>query len=176
MNGVFIKAILVVIMAFQLISCGGASPRAGEKTTSAQILRAVNSERGKRGLRPLVGDEGLRRIAESHAEFLLREVHPAKRRPTREIAHAQFEKRSQRAIKEGYQVLSEVVMIGYAGDLSAVPQRTIRGWLNSPAHRRAILQGDRKVMGIETRLPADGRYFVVGLLSNGKEKGRGRAR
>jgi uncharacterized protein YkwD len=52
--------------------------------------------------------------------------------------------------------------------LSAVAERTIKGWLNSTNHRRAILHPDRRVMGVETRLPADGRYFVVGILSNGR--------
>ena len=61
-------------------------------------------------------------------------------------------------------------MIGYAGDFSAAAARTIKGWLNSPSHRGAILHPDRRVMGAETNLPVDGRYFVVGLLSNGRRR------
>ncbi len=135
---------------------------------SSRVLQAVNQERVKRGLGTVVPDAGLRRLAIGHGNFLMRNVHPSKRKPTREMAHANFKQRASQATKEKYQVLSEVVMVGYAGDLSAVPQRTITGWLNSPAHRKAILNKDRKIMGVETRLPADGRYFVVGLLSNGR--------
>ena len=147
-------------------SCGAPSSQSRENAMSSRVLQAVNRERVQRGLGTVKADAGLRRLAAGHGEYLVRNVHPAKRKPTKEMAHANFQERAAQATKEKYQVLSEVVMVGYAGDLSAVAERTILGWLNSPSHRRAILNGDRKIMGVVTRLPADGRYFVVGLLSN----------
>lgn len=133
---------------------------------SRQVLKGVNQERARRGLRPVASDGSLRMLASQHASFLVHNVDPTRGKPRSSTAHAGFKLRSRNAAKQGYQVVSEVVMIGYAGDLSAVAERTIKGWLNSTNHRRAILHPDRRVMGVETRLPADGRYFVVGILSN----------
>ncbi len=161
---------LALVGALIFSSCGNSSNRDTENATSVRVLQAVNQERAERGLGRVVADTGLQKIAVGHGGYLARNVYPSKRKPTGAVAHANFQGRARRARKEKYQVLSEVVMIGYAGDLSAVPQRTIKGWLNSPDHREAILNKDRKVMGIETRLPEDGRYFVVGLLSNGQRK------
>ena len=149
-------------------SCGQSSSRAAENAASAGVLQAVNRERVSRGLSKVTFDQGLKTLAADHSSFLVRNVYPQNQKPTREVAHANFKSRAERAEKKKYQVLSEVVMIGYAGDLSAVPERTLQGWLNSPNHRRAILNPRRRVMGIETRLPSDQRYFVVGLLSDGQ--------
>lgn len=154
---------LFVFLLLFLVSCGGVSSnRSAENFTSQQVLRGVNQERAKRGLQPLVPDGQLGLLAGQHASYLARNVDPTRGRPRPSAAHAGFKQRSRRAEKQGYRVVSEVVMIGYAGDLSAVAGRTIKGWLSSASHRAAILHPDRRVMGVETRLPADGRYFVVG--------------
>jgi uncharacterized protein YkwD len=162
----FFNGGLVLLAAFLFSSCGGSSSQSQENAMSSRVLQAVNHERVQRGMSAVQPDAGLRRLAAGHGNYLVRNVHPAKRKPTKEMAHANFQERAAQATKEKYRVLSEVVMVGYAGDLSAVAERTIEGWLNSPSHRRAILHPDRKIMGVATRLPADGRYFVVGLLSN----------
>jgi len=156
---------LLVVLLFP--SCG-LSVRQTEVATSDRVLTLVNLERAKRGLPKVVPEPGLREIAGEHGDFLAANVFPQRKKPTRGAAHAGFQERAKRAREERYYVLSEVVMVGYAGDLNAVAERTIAGWLRSPDHREAILNKDRGIMGIETRLPADGRYFVVGLLSNGK--------
>ncbi len=164
------NGLLFLVIAFLLSSCAGVSVRATEITTSAKVMRFVNQERAKRGLGRVVPDEGLRTLAQGHSGFLVGNVYPQQGKPTRSAAHGGFQDRAKKAREAKYVVLSEVVMIGYRGNLSAVAERTIQGWLNSPGHRRAILNKDRHIMGIETRLPGDGRYFVVGLLSNGKTK------
>ena len=168
MRCVLVQVGFALVVGMGLVSCAGPQVSVEEEVMSAEVLRAVNHERVKRGLGRVAADRRLQQLASPHGGFLVRHVYPNRGRPSREVAHAHFKKRSAQARRQNYRVLSEVVMVGYAGDLSAVPERTIKGWLTSPSHRRAILNKDRKVMGVETRLPGDGRYFVVGLLSNGR--------
>ena len=169
MQRAVIRLLLVIVASGLFASCGGAPlNREAEGTASQQVLKGVNQERVKRGLAPVASDGQLSSLAGQHASFLERNVDPTRGKPRASSAHAGFKQRSRNAEKLGYQVVSEVVMIGYAGDLSAVATRTIKGWLNSKSHRGAILNPDRRVMGVETRLPADGRYYVVGILSNGR--------
>lgn len=170
MKSLFMQSLLFLAVAIFLSSCGGTSIRTTENATSARVMNLVNQERAKMGLGRVVLEGGLRQMAAGHAGFLERNVSPLSGRPSKSMAHYGFQERAKMARERNYLVLSEVVMIGYAGDLSAVAERTIQGWLSSPSHRKAILNPDRRIMGIETRLPADGRYFVVGLLSNGKFK------
>jgi len=148
----------------------GISHRRSNAATSARVLKLVNGERAKRGLAPVRSDDGLRLMAEDHAIDLAATVDPTRGKPSRQTAHRGFDRRAREATRKGYLVLAEVVMIGYAGDLNAVARRTVRGWLGSWSHRTAILDGDRRIMGISTRIMADGRYFVVGLLSNGRSR------
>ena len=163
---------MVLMAAVFLSSCGGvsnrSSNRAAENATSVQVLRAVNREREQRGLGQLVPDAGLRELAGQHASYLTRAVDPTRGKPTSAMAHANFRSRAKKGEAAGYRVVSEVVMIGSEGDLSAVARRTVTGWLSSPSHRAAMLHKDRRVMGVGTRLPVDRRYFVVGILSNGR--------
>ena len=161
---------LLVFGAFSLFSSCGQSSGASENATSVRVLEAVNRERVSRGLGEVRFDGGLKKIAGEHASFLAKNVYPQNKKPTREMAHANFKERGVKAKRKKYHSLSEVVMIGYAGDLDAVAERTITGWMNSPGHRKSILDPSRRVMGVETRLPSDQRYFVVGLLSDGQVK------
>lgn len=169
MTRLILKTVLIVLVGSFFVSCSGVSSgRNTEYSTSLEVLRQVNRERSRRGLQTVRPDPTLSWVAGEHASGLVRSVDPTRGRPSHSAAHAGFRQRSKKAEAQGYRVVSEVVMIGYAGDLSAVAARTIRGWLQSSSHRGAILHPDRRVMGVETRLPADGRYFVVGILSNGR--------
>lgn len=162
--------LLLLLAAFVLSSCSSISysNRGAENAASVEVLRAVNRERAQRGLVQLRPDAGLKALAGTHTSYLRSTVDPRRGKPTNAMAHANFGSRAKKGEAAGYRVVSEVVMIGYAGDLSAVAQRTVKGWLSSPGHRAAILNPDRRVMGVETSLPADQRYFVVGILSNGR--------
>jgi len=116
----------------------------------------------------LLKNGSLRMLASQQTSFLVHNFDPTRGKQRASKALAGFKLRSRNAAKHGYQIVSEVVMIDYAGDFSALAERTNKGWLNSTNYRIAILHPDRRVMGVETRLPADGRCFVVGILLNGR--------
>jgi len=107
-------------------------------------------------------------MANDHAGQLARSVDPTTGKPSQRIAHQGFKERAALARSLGYLVLSEVVMVGYSGDLGEVAGRSVRGWLASANHRPAILHPDRRLIGVATRILTDGRYFTVGLLSNAR--------
>jgi uncharacterized protein YkwD len=154
-----------------LVSCGGLttkSDRRYDQATSDKVIRRVNQERADRGLPLLTRNPGLAQMASQHAARLAGSVDPTIRKPTRAMAHQGFKDRAARARSEGYLVLSEVVMVGYAGNLAAVADRSVKGWLSSSLHRAAILHPDRRLIGVASRILEDGRYFTVGLLSNGR--------
>lgn len=144
------------------------SDAALNRATSRKVIRFVNQERARRNLPVLATDRRLAELAEAHVGFLVRSVDPTRGKPSARTAHHGFKPRAARAESAGYRILSEVVMIGYAGDLQAVAERTLQGWLTSPSHREAILHPDRRVIGVTTRVLPDHRYFVVGLLSDGR--------
>ena len=164
----------ILMGALFLSSCGGFSGslmtrsanRQRNQTTEEGIFMLVNRERSRRGLQEVRFDAGLQELAARHARVLASSIDPTRGKPSHREAHQGFDARSRRARALGYLVLAEVVMIGYAGDLNAVPERSLRGWLGSPGHRSAILHKDRRLMGVASRILPDGRYFVVGLLSN----------
>lgn len=171
-----VKSFLVFPLAL-LVSCGPWTPTASlttssdrrvDQATSRQVIQRLNRERGDRGLGPLVFDAGLTRMADEHARRLARSVDPTTGKPSQRVAHQGFKERAALARSLGYLVLSEVVMVGYAGNLQAVAERSVRGWLSSASHRPAILHPDRRLIGVATRILADGRYFTVGLLSNAR--------
>lgn len=165
--------LVVLVLPLVLASCGTgnlpveADPLAS-RSVDERVLALVNRERSRRGLEKVRLDPGLQQMAARHALALARRVDPSKKRPSHATAHQGFDARARQARTDGYLVLSEVVMVGYGGDLGAVPERTVQGWLGSTEHRNALLQRDRRLMGIASRIVQDGRYFVVGLLSNGQ--------
>lgn len=169
----FLKILCGAVLSVLVPSCGGGllttvSNRQRDQATSARVIYLVNQERAKRGLQQVRSEEGLRRMAEQHVLDLAASVDPTRGKPSSAMAHKGFKERSDVALAQGYRVISEVVMIGYAGNLNAVAERTLRGWVRSSSHRAAILQGDRRIIGVSTRILKDGRYFVTGLMSNGR--------
>jgi uncharacterized protein YkwD len=161
--------LIALVLPCALSSCGSAEfSGVFRRSDEDRLLALVNRERSRRGLEKLRADKGLRSMADEHAGVLVKRVDPTRGRPSFQAAHQGFNNRAKQAREQGYLVLSEVIMIGYAGDFQAVPERTLKGWLGSSEHRSAILHEDRRLMGIASRVLPDQRYFVVGLLSNGR--------
>ncbi len=100
----------------------------------SRILVLVNAERRSRGLRPLVLNERLDQAAKLHAGNMAKyrkmaHVLPESSLPT--LTH-----RAQH-VEYHYAAIAENIALGYP-DAEGV----VRGWMESPGHRRNILSRD----------------------------------
>ena len=105
----------------------------------SRILALVNEERKSRGLRPLVLNPRLDQAAKLHAGNMaafkkMSHVLPESRFPT--LSHrAQY-------VAYPYAMIAENIALGYSDAESVV-----RGWMESPGHRRNILSTEAVEIG-----------------------------
>ena len=122
------------------------------------IHEQVNRERGSRGIPRLSHDHHLAFIARGHS---------------RDMAHYNFlghvngrgESPTSRATRKGYKLDGKYIGIGencgqrwsvgydksgqkYSKDLQQLATEAVRGWMNSPGHRRNILNPNYQVEGV----------------------------
>lgn len=118
----------------------------------SRILTLVNAERRSRGLPALVLNERLDQAAKLHARHMARY-----RKMAHVIPESPLPTLTQRAqhVAYYYAAIAENIALGYP-DAEGV----VRGWMDSPGHRRNILS--REVMEIGTgvvRSESGGLYF-----------------
>lgn len=123
----------------------------------AALLTRSNEAREREGLGPLESDEGLQRAAQAHADDLARRgalthegTEPARATPARRVAAAGV------ALVE---IAENLALI----EGSDVAERAVAGWLESPEHRRNLLNEAYDVAGHGVAHGAEGTY-LVGLL------------
>ncbi len=116
------------------VASSGAYPR-----MESRILTLVNAERKSRGLHPLVLNERLDQAAKLHASNMaaykkMSHVLPESRLPT--LTHrAQY-------VAYPYAMIAENIALGFS-DAEGV----VRGWMESPGHRRNILSPEAIEIG-----------------------------
>jgi len=117
--------------------CGGSgSPSLSSKGAARATLCLVNRERARRGLASLRPNSRLRLAAHRHVRDMVRRAY---------FGHASPEGvfPSERARRAGYMRgfhswrVAENLAWGEAGQ--ATPQTIVRGWMESPTHRRILL-------------------------------------
>ncbi len=105
------------------------------------IVRAINAERAARGLPGLRATRRLSRGAARHSRDLLR---------SDRLGHASsdgtpFARRIARA--GSFRFAGEVIAFAPRGSASRA-RSVVRMWMRSPAHRRQLLDGRFRIMGI----------------------------
>ncbi|OJJ14314.1 hypothetical protein BKI52_43325 [marine bacterium AO1-C] len=133
-----------------------------------EILRLVNIERKKRGLRSLTWNEKMARAARYHAADMAHDDY---------FNHASFD-------KGGKQVCATFARIRKFGSGSAeniaaggsTPAGTMRQWMNSPGHKKNILSVGAKSLGVgyysKTGLRNKWRHYWVQNFSRETTNGR----
>ncbi|WP_250287280.1 MULTISPECIES: CAP domain-containing protein [unclassified Frankia] len=118
-----------------------ASPAAGGDISGGmvpQVVALVNAERGRAGQRPLTADACLALAAQRHSEDMAANSY---------MDHVSLDGRTMtdRAAAAGYRyrMLGENVAAGQNS-----PAEVMTGWMNSPGHRRNILNGDFTQIGV----------------------------
>lgn len=123
-----LRLLLAVLLTFAGAGCA-------QEDLHDELLAATNAARAEHGLAPLAPDRGLARAAAGHARELAERgvlthasTDPSRRRPADRVARAGVE-------------LVEVGENLAAMSGADVVERTVAGWLDSPGHRRNLLNG-----------------------------------
>ncbi|UZJ32835.1 CAP domain-containing protein [Streptomyces endophytica] len=113
--------------------------------TAASILKLVNSERSKAGCSPLKLNAKLTKAAQDHSKDMA--AH-------RNMSHTGSDGSDpgQRITRAGYRwsAYGENVAYGYSS-----PASVMKGWMNSPGHKRNILDCSFKELGVGLAQPGD---------------------
>jgi uncharacterized protein YkwD len=130
--------VAAAIVAIGLTTGALAAPRDARETQVKQLLIEVNRIRAEHKLAPLKVDERLMRAAQRHAEDIAR-------RGRLDHQGSDGSKLSDRAKRAGYGFarVAENLAAGYATAAQAV-----KSWLDSPPHRRNLLDPDIRDAGI----------------------------
>ncbi len=128
------------------------------------LVKKVNAERAKHGLKPLKHKRDLARISRKHSRFLV--LNKDKVGDDRnKLAHYNFSLRVREARALGYGATGEVVLTGWGRQSESHSAATIRGWMNSKQHRKAILSKSFNSIGIGCAFDEDGGFYATGLLA-----------
>ncbi|MBK4139667.1 CAP domain-containing protein [Corynebacterium macginleyi] len=110
------------------------------------VLAAVNEARAGQGLNPVTENPDLNAIAQEWAEYLV------------EIGDLQHRPNHWESYPDGVPGGGENLLQAWA-DFSAA--KLVDMWMNSPNHRKKLLDPDAKTVGTGIAVGADGELFAV---------------
>lgn len=108
------------------------------KSVEEQVLKIVNQERSKAGLRPLQMDWELQRVARTKSQDMARNAYFSHQSPT---YGSPFDMMKSFGIK--YRSAGENIASG-----QRTPQEVMDAWMNSSGHRANILKADFTHIGV----------------------------
>jgi uncharacterized protein YkwD len=135
-----------------------ASPAVASVVPTAQELRAfelVNAERVKNGLRPLVWDAALTRMARLYSEKMASQNFFSHKAPDGEG----LRERSRASGIVGFKRLGE--NLAYNKGFADAASCAVVGWMRSEGHREHILDGEFTRSGLGIARSADGRVYFT---------------
>jgi uncharacterized protein YkwD len=150
--GLLLAADCTIPMASGATSTAPASSTANAGATESRIFDLINAQRRHQGMRPLVYNAQLDRMAKIQAQNMARFQKMA-----HTLSGASLPTLSDRAKYVGYVYgrLAENVALGYPS-----AETVVEGWMNSSGHRHNILDGDVIETGIAiARSSAGGLYY-----------------
>lgn len=135
---------------------------------AALIVRRVNAARQQQQLAPLAVHRQLTEAAEGFAAYMAQ---------TDRYGHqADGRRPAERVGKRGYEYCIVAENIGYQYSSSGftteeLAARLVQGWLESPAHRRNLLDSDVTDTGVAlARSEQTGNYYAVQLFASPKSR------
>ena len=132
-----------------LLSLFHATPVVTPDDIRDDVLTATNNERQKKGLRPLVINEGLNRIAQGHSDNMAKKKVP--------FSHDGFQQRytAARAVLKDVYSCAENVSFG-----PRTGQVAVDSWMGSKHHKDNIL-GDFTTIGIGVAVDNNGTHYFT---------------
>ncbi len=188
---VAVSAGLMAVLIFSFFSCAGSprhvrqfperksKPHIVIPDLEKQIHALINEERKKQGLSPLARDTALSRIARKHSRDMAKRSY---------FDHISPEGRdfAYRYSQEGYRCSVPVGATVYMGaeniaqnnlydsvttvngeafynwnSLTKIAETTVRGWMNSPGHRKNILTPYWRNEGIGVVIAPDDKVYIT---------------
>lgn len=124
-----------------------------------EMLAQVNAIRKRHGLRALTADAQLDRAAQGHAEDMLRRAYFAHGSPSGETARERI-----RATGYTYRTIGENIAFGQTS-----VEEVVETWMDSPGHRKNILNKDFAELGVGLALGRDssGRHRTLWVQNFG---------
>jgi uncharacterized protein YkwD len=137
-----------------LCATAGERAPAEDDAIEAAVLKGVNAERRSRRLRPLVVNVQLTQAARLHA----RDMAKAGKLDHAGTDGSDLVMRLGR-VCYGWRAAGENIAAGYGGDV----KRVVKGWMDSPPHRAAILNKDYAEIGIgySVNLSSTAQHYFV---------------
>ena len=124
-------------MAFAVALCLLAPVPAGASSAlGLKVLRGINAERAKHGLRPLRLAPSLRRVAGSHSRYMAR------------VERLQHESADGTSATRRIWRATHLRRNGEAIAFAASARALVRAWMASPPHRRLLLSPSFRVIGV----------------------------
>lgn len=164
--------LLLALLACGLTACGlalaASSPLplpameaipAADPGLEAALLSATNAARARFGKGALRQDEGLARAAREHASEMAQLNYFSHGSPV--SAHATLQKRLALAGCPLVDVAENIVLLGESKGDRADAQKAVQDWLNSPHHRKNLLNGSYDRVGFGAARNAQGQLFIV---------------
>lgn len=149
-----------------LLACAPAEPAPRPRVDAAEanrlIVRQTNEFRRSQGAGAVTPNAALAQAAEQFAHYMARSDRYGHEADGREPV--------QRAQAQGYEhcLVSENIAFQYssAGFRTAdLAERFVQGWIDSPGHRRNMLDADATETGVAiAQSPRSGRYYAVQMF------------
>jgi uncharacterized protein YkwD len=156
-----------------------ARPRVSAANVERMVHRLVNAERERSGLAPLAWDEALARIARGHSQDMSRRRYFSHDTPEgHDLAFRYAQEGYRCAIRVGNvrfigaenilqnNLYDSVVVVNGKAAYSwnseeRIAETTVRGWMDSPGHRRNILTPHWGKEGIGVFIDPDGKIYIT---------------
>jgi len=174
-------AFLIMVIAYSLASCGPApklkpsGPYTGTLRVSAiekNIHELINVERKKKGLSPLGLDARLSRIARAHSSDMTSKGYFSHFSPEgKDFSHRYETGGYDCRVSRGetiYLGAENIFNIRFTGSIKEeqVARDTVKGWMNSPGHRKNILTPHWGQEGIGVSIGRDRQMVVIYITQN----------
>jgi uncharacterized protein YkwD len=112
------------------------APAGASTTLGRQVLKGINAQRAKHGLRPLRFASPLRRVAGTHSRYMAR---------VERLRHESADGTSATTrIRRAMHLRRTGEAIAFAGSARAI----VAAWMASPPHRRLLLSRHFRVIGV----------------------------
>ncbi len=153
----------VAFRAAANVSSNNYASNVAEPTSAASMeqraFELVNAERARKGLRPLVWDAELTRMARTYSEKMARQNFFSHKAPDGQG----LRERSRASGIAGFKRLGE--NLAYNKGFADAVLCAVVGWMRSEGHRDQILDGEFTRSGLGIARAADGRVYFTQLFA-----------
>jgi len=160
-----------LLVSLLLVSCasnssnrssGSASVSAVEASLERQVVKLVNSERAKKGLKTLTYHKGLSNIGRRHSSFMMENKGSFNLLDTNITHQGYTSRRNQAQLLYNFESVAENVI--YTSVKSNLARHIVDSWLESSSHRMILFSKTASVGGIGIR-NNDGEIFGTMILA-----------